>query len=102
MVIGAAGGRPYAPAMYWWYWFMWSPWTAVTSCCSVLVICSGVKTAAGGGAEVMGGGGGEEPAAVTGPDSVGAPAVVIGVDVIGVSDTKLVEPGVLPDLLRRL
>ena len=59
---------------------------------------------------------------VTGPDSVEAPAVVIGAAVIGAEvetgsggdgvdedmigpkslDTKLVEPGVLPDLLRRL
>ena len=89
------------------------PWTAVTRSRRVLVISSGVKTEVVGGAEVTGAGGAE----VIGAGGGGDPAVVIGAVVmmgsgsVGVEDdmiepesldTKLVEPGVLPDLLRRL
>ena len=79
----------------------------------MLVISSGVKTEVVGGAEVTGVGGAE----VIGAGGVGDSEVVIGAVVprgsVGVNDdddmiateslyTKLVQPGILPDLLRRL
>ena len=98
--------------------YMEMPWTAVTRSCRMLVISSGVKTEVVSGAEVTVAGDAE----VIGAGDVGDPTVVIGAMVIravvppgsvGVDDdddmiepesldTKLVEPGILPDLLRRL
>ena len=81
------------------------PWTAVTRSRRMLVISSGVKTEVVGGAEVTGAGGIGDPTLVIGA------VVMMGSGGVGVDDdmittksliTKLVEPGILPDLLRRL
>ena len=81
------------------------PWTAVMRSRRVLVISSGVKTQVVGGAEVIRAGGVGDPTVVIGA------VVMMGSGGVGVDDdmiepesldTKLVEPGVLPDLLRRL
>jgi len=71
----------------------------------MLVTSSGVKTAVVGAAEVTGAGGVGDPVVVIGA------VVMMGSGGVGVDDdmiepesldTKLVEPGILPDLLRRL
>ena len=71
----------------------------------MLVISSGVKTEVVGGVEVTGAGGVGDPAVVIGAVvTMGSGGVGVDDDMIEPDslDTKLVEPGVLPDLLRRL
>ena len=81
------------------------PATACPSSWSAAVISSGVKTQVVGGAEVIRAGGVGDPTVVIGA------VVMMGSGGVGVDDdmiepesldTKLVEPGILPDLLRRL